>query len=206
MRIGILADIHEEVERLAEALKRLRAEGVDAIVELGDIFEMGKRIGPTVELLTDAGAVGVWGNHDFGLCREVDDWTRDRFGGPVLDYMATLEPRLELDGCLFAHVDPCYDACLTESFYHHPDAPPTNPERVAACLDSGPQRRMFIGHYHRWQAADESGRLDWDGSRPLRFEPERRYLIVVGPLMDGHFAVLDTAADVLTPRTVEVRS
>jgi hypothetical protein len=31
---------------------------------LGDVFCTGERLGPTVDLLRGAHAVGVWGNHD----------------------------------------------------------------------------------------------------------------------------------------------
>ena len=39
MRIGILADIHEDVPKLTPALRRVRR-----IVVLGDDFDMGKRL------------------------------------------------------------------------------------------------------------------------------------------------------------------
>src|SRR4051794_23949367 len=100
MKLGILADIHEDVEGLALALERLRAEGVDRLVVLGDVIYHGRDAAETVRLLADAGAVGVWGNHDLGLCLEPVDWVRSRFAGPVLDFMQTLRPRLELEGCL----------------------------------------------------------------------------------------------------------
>ena len=82
MRIGILADIHEDVQRLSQALGLLRREGVGRVVVLGDLFDTGKRIAETVALLADAGAVGVWGNHDLGLCHEPGERTRARYPGP----------------------------------------------------------------------------------------------------------------------------
>ena len=41
--MGLLADIHEDLERLAEAIARCRREGVDRLFTLGDIFETGTR-------------------------------------------------------------------------------------------------------------------------------------------------------------------
>src|SRR5947208_2163570 len=70
MRLGLLADIHEEVDLLRLALDRFRHEAVDQVVVLGDVAETGERLTETTLLLAGAGAVGVWGNHDFGLCRE----------------------------------------------------------------------------------------------------------------------------------------
>jgi len=68
MRLGILADIHEDIEGLTRALDQLRREAVDRVVVLGDLFDTGERVEATVDLLAEAGAVGVWGNHDLGLC------------------------------------------------------------------------------------------------------------------------------------------
>lgn len=72
MKIGILADIHECVIHLRSALQAFRENGVDQVVVLGDIFETGKYIDETVQLLRDVNAFGVWGNHDVGLSHEPD--------------------------------------------------------------------------------------------------------------------------------------
>ncbi len=68
MKLGLLADIHEHVEHLKTALHNFQNLGVDQIVVIGDVFDSGKQIRETCRLLADAGAVGVWGNHDYGLC------------------------------------------------------------------------------------------------------------------------------------------
>ena len=59
MRLGLLADIHEQVEFLRAALDRFRQEQVDRVVVLGDVFETGERIEETCHLLFEAQAVGV---------------------------------------------------------------------------------------------------------------------------------------------------
>ena len=51
----------------------------------------------------------------------------------------------------------------------------------------------------------EAGRVEWDGTSPLHFEEGKRYLVVVGPLFRGDFAVVDTDRWVLEPRRVEPR-
>jgi predicted phosphodiesterase len=79
MRIGILADIHESLTNLRWAIDVLHEQGTDCLVVLGDVFELGYRLKETVDLLADLGAIGVWGNHDFGLCRDnprSEDWER----------------------------------------------------------------------------------------------------------------------------------
>jgi hypothetical protein len=198
MRIGILADIHEEVELLARALERLRQEQVDRIVVLGDVFCTGQRLAATVELLRPANPLGVWGNHDFGLCCEPEPSVREMYAGPVLDFMATLQPRLELDGCLFSHVEPWLDPTdLAQLWYF--DGPPDTPEKVARSLNAWPQRVLFIGHMHRWLIATPAGRLDWDGDRPMTLAPSDRFLVVIAAVCDGWCAVFDTATSELVP-------
>lgn len=76
MRLGLLADIHEEADLLRLALDQFRRQAVDRVVVLGDVADAGERLVETALLLVGAGAVGVWGNHDFGLCREPSEWMR----------------------------------------------------------------------------------------------------------------------------------
>ena len=60
MKLGLIIDIHEQVEFLRIALDRFRQEKVDQIVVIGDVFETDERIEGTCRLLADAEAVGVW--------------------------------------------------------------------------------------------------------------------------------------------------
>ena len=79
MKLGLITDIHEQVELLRTALDRFRHEHVDQVVVIGDVFEIGERIEKTCRLLAEAKAVGVWGNHDYGLCSNPSEQIRSRF-------------------------------------------------------------------------------------------------------------------------------
>ena len=79
MKLGLITDIHEHVEHLRTALDRFRSEGVDQVVLIGDVLEMGKRVEETCQLLVEAKAIGVWGNHDYGLCVEPDAEIRAKY-------------------------------------------------------------------------------------------------------------------------------
>src|SRR4051812_6624097 len=122
MRIGLVTDIHDHVEPLGRALELFRRGGVDRVVTLGDscdAFTRHSRAAEMVELLRGVGAVGVWGNHDLGLCHHVKDGTRQRYPAAVLDFMATMQPRLVLRESHFSHVEPSvdpYDAQALWSF------------------------------------------------------------------------------------------
>ena len=97
MRIGILADIHEAAEPLERALIALREQGADRYVVLGDILETGENIEKTVDLLSAVGAVGVWGNHDFGLCRDPVPELQQLVGEKVVAFFATPRSMERLD-------------------------------------------------------------------------------------------------------------
>jgi predicted phosphodiesterase len=198
MRIGILADVHEDAPNLALALHHFRREGVEQVVVLGDVvFEMGQHLRETIRLLVEAGAVGVWGNHDLGLCHEPDERVKQRYAGPVLDFMQTLRPRLELVGCLFTHGLPLWDA--TDPVVYYLGERPETAEGQAASFAASSHPILFVGHFHRWLVASPQGRLPWDGTAPTSLEPDHRYLVVVAAVCDGWCAVFDTDRREIVP-------
>jgi predicted phosphodiesterase len=198
MRLGILADIHEEVEWLALALEQFRQTRVDQVVVLGDVFYTGERMGPTVELLRQVNPVSVWGNHDFGLCYKQEQPVREKYAGPILDFMKTLRPRLEIEGCLFTHVEPWQDPTDVEQLWWF-DGHPNTAERAARSFEARSNRIMVIGHFHRWLILTPQGLLPWDGNRSITLPPPERYLVAVAAVCDGRCAIFDTASSELIP-------
>jgi hypothetical protein len=199
MRIGILADIHEDLDRLRWALAILRENRADHLLVVGDICGMLTGLEETVSLLDDAGAIGVWGNHDFGLCSDnstAED--RLRYGERVLDFMGRLRPRLELDDCLFTHVEPWLDPEKIEDLWYF-DGPPETPEQVRRIFTSVTNRVMFVGHYHRWLLVSSEGVQDWSGKEPIVLEARRRHLVVVDAVCCGSCALFDTVTNELIP-------
>jgi predicted phosphodiesterase len=201
MRLGLLADIHEAVEPLREALALFRRHQVDEIIHLGDVCRMHKDLDATVELLREARVAGVWGNHDYGLCQKVNDDVRRRFSPAVIEYMGTLEPTLTREDCLFTHVEPWLDANDLLQLWYFEGLPDT-PAKLARCFDAVPQRILFSGHVHAWFLADPDGPIPWDGTTPLYLEPPRRYLVILHALALGHCAVYDTTTSQLLPLRV----
>jgi predicted phosphodiesterase len=197
MRLGILADIHEEVELLRRAIDLLSRHGADRFVVLGDVFETGRRIEETVPLLREVQAVGVWGNHDLGLCDRPTPAVRAKYAGLILEYMQTLRPRLELESCLFTHGLPCWDAA-DPAVYYLGERPET-PEGLAHSFAASSQLVSFVGHFHRWLLGTAEGILPWRGERPLSLSLTDRYLVVIHAVSQGHCALFDTEAGLLTP-------
>jgi Calcineurin-like phosphoesterase superfamily domain len=197
MRIGILADIHEDVAKLALALQHFRREAVDQVLVLGDVFDTGQQLHEAVALLAGAGAVGVWGNHDLGLCFEPEERVRERYAGPIFDFMQTLRPRLEVADCLFSHGLPYWDA--TDPVVYYLGERPETAAGRARSFEVADHAAYVVGHFHRWLAATPEGPLNWDGHSPLLLQPGQRHLVVVAAVCNGWCAMLDTDRRSLEP-------
>jgi predicted phosphodiesterase len=199
MRIGILADIHEDLDHLRWAIDVLREQRADRFVVLGDVCGMQTGPAETAVLLDEADAIGVWGNHDFGLCRDnprPED--RRRYGERVLDFMGRLQPRLEVEGRLFTHVEPWLDPEKIEDPCYF-DGPPETPEQVARIVASVPNRMMFVGHSHRWLLVTPEGLQPWSGIEPTVLEVGNRYLVAIHAVCAGRCALFDTETNELIP-------
>jgi hypothetical protein len=202
VRLGILADIHEHVDHLRRALTTFARQGVDQVVVLGDVFELGHHLAETILLLDNAGASGVWGNHDFGLCTDPTEEMRSRYGEQVVNAMGRLRPRLEIDGCLFTHVEPWLDPESLEDlwwFEGHPDTP----ERASQSFAAVPHQFLFVGHFHRWFVVTPDRTSFWERREAMILDPDQRYLVGIHAVVNGRCAVFDTATRRLVP--IDVR-
>ena len=197
MKLGLMADIHENVEGLQRSLELLKAEGVAQIVMLGDVVEMGRRIRETCELLAAAKAVGVWGNHDFGLCVDDSAELQQQYGDAVVNYMRSLKAQLVIDDCYFAHVEPWLDPSRLEDLWFF-DGVPTTIQRRLQIFSAQPQRILFAGHYHRWLLVTPARTEPWNGLVPVCLE-DGTFFVVLDSLINGAFATYDTTTKWLTP-------
>jgi len=198
MKLGLLADIHEHNRHLRMALHAFRHERVDQVVVLGDVIDRGNRIEESCRLLKEVAAIGVWGNHDFGLCYDPAEWARRKYSQAVLDFMASLQPSLEIEGCRFTHIEPWLDPYDVSDLWNL-DMLPYTTERLARSFGAVQNRVMIMGHIHQYFAATPTGLLDWHGEQAIRLDAQTRYLIGLAALHDGKYAVLDTCTDQLIP-------
>jgi len=200
MRIGLLADIHEDVEGRRAAIAWLRREGASSLITLGDIFETGARFSDTVDLLRDADVSGVWGNHEFALYAG----RGGESGGELL--------RLE-DSRLHAAVD-CPTRIGRRAFQpctsvYRPDghrttvvrrARPARRQAAAPNFAAFPHRGCSSDISHRWLAVTARGPVDWSGDRPLGVRPQHSLIWLWLPLCATDGARFTTPRpDVLTP-------
>ncbi|MEY3014922.1 MAG: hypothetical protein RIT45_3657 [Pseudomonadota bacterium] len=84
MRIGLLSDVHATPVALDAVLAALDAAGVDQIVCLGDVVDMGPEPNATVERLRERGIPTLLGNHDtldeapgFPILADIERWTAE---------------------------------------------------------------------------------------------------------------------------------
>ena len=198
MRIGILSDIHEDIERLHIALELLSDRKPGRLVMLGDVFDHGERIVEACRILSAAGVPGVWGNHDFGLCMDVVEDLAARMDPGVMRYMASLRPNMTIGDCLFQHVEPWLDPTQVEDLWQH-FGPTDGVTRIERALKESPQRVSFMGHLHEWLVANEDGPVIVGDPRPIILEPARRWLVAIGAVCDGWAATYDTESGLLAP-------
>ena len=197
MKLGLITDIHEHVGHLRTALEHFRREKVEQIVVIGDVFAMGERIEETCRLLADVNAIGVWGNHDFGLCVDLDDDIREKYPPVVIGFMASLRSRLDVGGCHFTHVEPWLNPEDVADLWYF-EGPPDEHGELDRIFNAVPNRVMFAGHFHKWLLATPDGISEWKGKSPIRLD-RGRYFVVVGALCEGQFALFDTDTSELLP-------
>jgi len=194
MRLGHFGDIHEEVQRLTAVVRALKAERVEAFVMLGDVVEAGECVDETVAILSKLPGVGVWGNHDYGLCRDIDAPLPIALSAATREYFAGLRAFVELEGCRFQHIDPHLDPESMQDLWSFS----LPADRIAGLMRST-HRRAFVGHLHEWDLCTTGRPIPWDGERDVRYEPHERYLTVINSVTNGCCAILDTERDELRP-------
>ncbi|MFK7734920.1 MAG: metallophosphoesterase [Pirellulaceae bacterium] len=204
MKLGIITDVHESVENLQAALKRLDEVNVERIISIGDFSETGSRLEETCEALLAAGVEGVWGNHDFGICEDARKGVQLKFGSAVAEFAKRQQPELWVDDCLFMHVEPWLDPeSLTDLWYL--DGLADNEKKRSRIFGRRDFRIAFSGHFHTWFAASEQGMIDWNGQAEIVLG-DSRYFVVIDACLNGAYALFDTETQALTPSSIDRES
>jgi predicted phosphodiesterase len=116
MRYGVAGDVHGNIHALQTVLAALREAGAERIVCPGDVVGYGPRPDACAEVLEDAGALVVAGNHDLmaigelptertgGITRRTIEWTRDAISDHTREWLAALPRELRTDdGVVVTH-------------------------------------------------------------------------------------------------------
>ena len=102
MRIGIISDVHSNLEALQEALRWLDGNRVDEVVCLGDVVGYGANPNECCALVRSHATATLMGNHDaavvgmmstefyYDAARHVIQWTRRQLSARHLDWLYSL--------------------------------------------------------------------------------------------------------------------
>lgn len=164
MKIGILSDIHANLEALKVALMRLEKEHAEQIYCLGDIIGYGANPNECIETVRANCHAAVIGNHDDALigrtsahhfnsyARAALDWTARVITAENLEYLKSLPMTYSEHNMLMVHATPA-DPPGWNYVLHEQDTPPH-----FAVLP--PHTVSFIGHSHIPTRFDgEEGRM-----------------------------------------------
>ncbi len=118
MRIGILSDIHSNLEALESVLEFAKTQDIDQYVCIGDIVGYGADPNKCIDIVKGLTSKIVAGNHDFGVCdltdisyfndvaRKAIEWTRKVIKKEHMDFLRTLPLVMESGNAFFVHATP----------------------------------------------------------------------------------------------------
>jgi predicted phosphodiesterase len=209
--LGLITDVHDNTLALRLIIREMQREKVPKIVVLGDVTEPHTAEANT-QLLSEAGAMGVYGNHDFAFSKpESGDyaWLIQHFSGAVFAYMATLRAQMSECGLLLNHGPPSWGDPAVDIIDYMQRETLETPEEYRREFALVGERIIFTGHTHRFRIAECTGNhcdtriLEWDGTTPVVLDPDKRHFVEIGAAQDGHYAIYDLATKILSPRRVE---
>jgi len=188
MKIGILSDIHSNLEALTEAMKWLDEQKVDDVVCLGDVVGYGPNPNECCEIVSSASSATLLGNHDaavigamsteyyYDSARVAIEWTRRQLKPEHLEWLYQLPytHRRREQGV---------------GFYHSAPIAPSGYFYVVFKDDAQAHTRMFeklsqvslLGHSHLVRAFKlTSGKAKEIQVKDIRFEDNSKFIASVG--------------------------
>ena len=187
MRLGLLSDVHGNLEALRAAIGALRSAGVDGWVCAGDLVGYGPRPNECVEEVAGLGALTVAGNHDLVAIgalpptssrervRRSHAFTRDVLREDVLAHLRGLPHRAEQHGVVVAHGS-------LDDPERYVSTPELLEQQLAQLGREHPAARyLVLGHTHRQVAHVEgAGAVAGWHRRPADLSQGRRAVLNPG--------------------------
>ncbi|HET9959181.1 MAG TPA: metallophosphoesterase family protein [Polyangiaceae bacterium] len=110
MRIALVSDLHGNALAVEQVLNRIRFDGADQLICLGDVATLGPEPERVMELLHESGATCILGNHDEFMLRpetvaeyttisvliDAIDWCRANLSAASLEFMRSFRERYEV--------------------------------------------------------------------------------------------------------------
>lgn len=188
MRIGIISDIHANLEALEAALSVYDSHPVDYLACLGDVVGYGAQPNECCDLVRKHADVTVLGNHDAAVCgrmdysyyraaaREALDWHARQLSPHNMEWLRSLNyaARLDEHGIAFCHGSP-----LALEEFEYIFVLDQMRDVVNAHAEQAPV--TFIGHSHLCKSFsyDERSAEEVLNTR-FGLEDDRKYIITVG--------------------------
>lgn len=213
MRLGVISDIHANLEALEAVLADLEGRA-DEVVSLGDNIGYGPDPERVVKTLESRSIASVTGNHELGLARgdilarfnpsarRSLEITRDHLSLESLSGLTNLPRFIVIEGCRFVHGAPP-DSC-TRYLFELSEA------QLRTSLESIVEGVCFVGHTHDLEVVSLHGeRVHREklSRGVIRLSEESRFIVNVGSVgqpRDGDnrakYVLYDTGE-----RTLEVR-
>ena len=186
MRLGIVSDIHANIEALQACFKALDADGVDRTVCLGDVVGYGASPNETCALIRSRVAHTILGNHDAAVAGRMDysyyyhaarhalDLHARQLETQHMDWLKALPYEVREGELTFCHGSPIN---LEEFEYIF------SVEQATRCLDIWDDLGMvtFIGHSHLCKSFALTREEVFEVvATKFSIRPEHRYIISVG--------------------------
>ena len=161
MRIGLISDVHANLDALARALDLLERAGVDKLVCLGDVVEKGPEPDRVVERLDALAVVTVQGNHDANAVRHAElEPRRCGYASDTVAWLAAL-PRTREYVWADRHVALAHSSLAPDDWSGVRPGAMSKPMRRR--LRSSDADVVALGHTHipMWTSVAASGREVW---------------------------------------------
>jgi putative phosphoesterase len=151
MKIGLIADIHADLDGLAKALKFLHEKQVDTILCAGDLVERGKDSDAVVERIRELKIPTVQGNHD-AFARRSREHLRNQsntdptmiYADETIEYVDTLPLKLDFTFENYSLV------LIHGALWDEQDLifPASDRDRFQYVLDEDDPDYIVLGHTH----------------------------------------------------------
>lgn len=160
--IGVLSDLHSNIQALRRAFEDLAELGVERVACLGDVIGYGANPRECLALIMERAEFTLLGNHEDALLNFAEDfndnaraaihWTQDVLNSPehsseenfrFWNFLGALPDRIETDGALFVHGsprDPVREYMLPRDV--------RNADKMARVFAAQTQPVCFVGHSH----------------------------------------------------------
>ncbi|MDX9786621.1 MAG: metallophosphoesterase family protein [Desulfobacterales bacterium] len=187
MRIGVISDVHGNLEALHAVLADIARSEVNAIICLGDMIGYGPDSDKVVRTIQALGISTIMGNHELGAidasqlkwfnpaARESLKQAIKMLSAESLSFISGLKPVMLDFGFRFVHAFPP-DSVKTYLFAVSDDA-------ICRAFEIMPQRVCFVGHTHLLELIAYNGSSLSRKRLPegiTRLSADQQYVINVG--------------------------